>query len=151
MEISTALLVVSLIAGFSLGIITGIIPGIHVNNTAALLLAMMPLLQNYNIPPIYIVIVILSNAITHTFIDIIPAVLVAVPEPDTALAVLPGHSMTIEGRGLEAIRLSALGSAGGVITSLLLIPPLAWIFGQFYEYLYEYMAWMPTPPTQSSP
>ncbi len=141
MEISTALLVVSLIAGFSLGIITGIIPGIHVNNTAALLLAMMPLLQNYNIPPIYIVIVILSNAITHTFIDIIPAVLVAVPEPDTALAVLPGHSMTIEGRGLEAIRLSALGSAGGVITSLLLIPPLAWIFGQFYESLYVYMAW----------
>ena len=141
MEISTLLIAASLITGFSLGIITGIIPGIHVNNTAALILAMMPLLQSYNIPPLCIVIVILSNAIPHTFIDIIPSVLIAVPEPDTALAVLPGHSMTIEGRGFEAIRLSALGSAGGVITSLLLIPPLAWVFGEFYKSLYEYMAW----------
>ncbi|CAD7767856.1 Tripartite tricarboxylate transporter TctA family protein [Candidatus Methanoperedenaceae archaeon GB37] len=142
MELFTSLLfAASLLLGFLLGIVTGLIPGIHVNNTAALLLAMMPLFCSYGVPLLCIVIVILANAITHTFIDIIPAVLVGVPEPDTALGVLPGHSMTIEGRGFEAIRLSALGSAGGVIGSLLFILPLAWVFGEFYESLCGYMVW----------
>jgi len=142
MEVSILLVVLSIFFGYFLGIITGMVPGFHVNNIAVILLAITPLLAQYNILPLYIVIIILSNSITHTFIDIIPAVLIGVPESDTALAVLPGHTLTIEGRGIEAIRLSALGSAGAIITSLLLALPMIWIFKNYYILLQEYMAWL---------
>ncbi|RZB30896.1 MAG: putative membrane protein [Candidatus Argoarchaeum ethanivorans] len=142
MEVSIPLVILSIFFGYFLGIITGMVPGFHVNNIAVILLAITPLLSQYNVLPLYIVIVILSNSITHTFIDIIPAVLIGVPESDTALAVLPGHALTMEGRGIEAIRLSAIGSAGAILTSLLLALPMIWIFKNYYTVLQEYTAWL---------
>jgi len=40
-----------------------------------------------------------------------PSIFLGAPEADTALAVLPGHALLMEGRGEEAVRLSAIGSA----------------------------------------
>ena len=62
------------------------------------------------------------------------------PDGDTALAVLPGHRLLLDGAGAEAVRLSALGSAGSVVASLLLILPISLFFGTIYPYLEEHMA-----------
>ncbi|WP_440951481.1 tripartite tricarboxylate transporter permease [Methanococcoides sp. FTZ1] len=56
-----------------------------------------------------------------------------------ALAVLPGHRLLLEGRGAEAIRLSALGSAGSVAFSLILAIPLAFVFSKLYPILQNYL------------
>ena len=78
----------------------------------------------------------------QTFHDIIPSVFLGAPDGDTALAVLPGHRLLLDGAGAEAVRLSALGSAGSVVASLLFVLPFSLFFGTIYPYLEEHMAWI---------
>ena len=69
--------------------------------------------------------------ITHTFLDSIPSTYLGIPDPDTALSVLPAHALCLEGLGEEAVRIAALGSALAVVVGIplsilcfLLLPPL---------------------------
>ena len=55
------------------------------------------------------------------------------------MTVLPGQRLMLEGRGIEAVRLSALGSAGSVLFAILLIIPLSWIVSSYYDYLTKYV------------
>lgn len=141
-EISPHFLLASVLLGCILGTITGLIPGLHVNNVALLLVAMSPSLLVHGISPIYIVVIIIATSIAHTFLDFIPSIFLGAPEADTALAVLPGHRMLLEGRGIEAIRLSALGSAGSVTVALLLVVPLSMLFYHIYPTLHQHMGWI---------
>jgi putative membrane protein len=66
---------------------------------------------------------IVSTSMAHTFLDFIPSTFLGAPEPETALSVLPAHGMLMDGKGYQAVFLSAVGSFGAVlIGSLLLIP-----------------------------
>lgn len=141
-EISLSLLFIAAFGGYLLGIFSGLLPGIHTNNFALALAAFAPFLAGQGIPPVYIVIAVLSNAISHTFHDIVPSVFLGAPDGDTALAVLPGHRLLLEGSGAEAVRLSALGSAGSVAASLLFVFPLSLFFKAAYPFLEEYMGWV---------
>lgn len=64
------------------------------------------------------------------------------PDGDTALAVLPGHRLLLDGAGAEAVRLSALGSAGSVVASLFFVLPVSLFFTAIYPYLEEHMAFI---------
>jgi len=139
-EISLLLLLLSVLGGYLLGIISGLLPGIHNNNFALALVALAPFLAEKGLSPFYICVIILSNAISQTFHDIIPSVFLGAPDGDTALAVLPGHRLLLDGAGAEAVRLSALGSAGSVVASLLFVIPFSLFFGTIYPYLEEHMA-----------
>ena len=66
-EISISMLLLSIIVGYLLGIISGLIPGIHTNNFALILVALSPALVEYGVSPFYAAVIILSNAIAHTF------------------------------------------------------------------------------------
>ncbi|MDP2767080.1 MAG: tripartite tricarboxylate transporter permease [Candidatus Methanoperedens sp.] len=142
MDISLTHLILSIFLGFLLGIISGLTPGIHVNNFALLLVALSPFFTSIGFAPFYIAVVILSNSITHTFLDIIPSIFLGAPEADTALAVLPGHALLMEGRGAEAVRLSALGSAGAVVVSLVMALPMAFFFMNVYGMINAYIGWI---------
>ncbi|MCZ7393206.1 MAG: tripartite tricarboxylate transporter permease [Candidatus Methanoperedens sp.] len=142
MDISLTLLLISIFFGFFLGIISGLTPGVHVNNFALLLVGLSPFFASIGFAPFYIAVVILSNSIAHTFLDIIPSIFLGAPEPDTALAVLPGHALLMEGRGAEAVRLSALGSAGAVFVSLLMVIPMAFFFLTIYNTINAYIGWI---------
>ncbi|HEY9247389.1 MAG TPA: tripartite tricarboxylate transporter permease [Candidatus Methanoperedens sp.] len=142
MEFSMILLILSIFLGFILGVISGLAPGIHVNNFALILLALSSFFQDMGFTPFYIAVMILSNSIAQTFLDIIPSILLGAPEADTALAVTPGHTLLMEGKGREAIRLSALGCAGSVIVSLLLAVPLGFFFLNVYGILNDHIVWI---------
>jgi putative membrane protein len=85
---------------------------------------------------------ILSNAVSHTFHDIIPSIFLGAPGEDTALAVLPGHTLLLEGQGTQAVRLSALGSAGSVVFSMFTAIPLSFLFVKSYSLIQENMAFI---------
>ncbi|WP_167879446.1 tripartite tricarboxylate transporter permease [Methanococcoides sp. NM1] len=138
-DITIPMLLLSVLIGYALGIFSGLIPGIHTNNFALMLVALSPMLMDSGIPPTYIAIAILANSLSHTFHDIIPAVYLGAPNDDMALAVLPGHRLLLEGFGSEAIRLSALGSAGSVAFSLIIAVPLAFAFSNIYPILQNYL------------
>lgn len=108
------------LAGTGLGAVTGLIPGLHTNNVALLLFMISGIAGTLNL---YFCIMIVAAAISHTFLDIVPSTFIGAPEEDTALVVLPAHSMVLKGRGYEAISLSALSSlAAAAICFALLVP-----------------------------
>jgi putative membrane protein len=139
-DISLLLLLFSVLGGYLLGIISGLLPGIHNNNFALALVAFAPFLAEKGLSPFYISVIILSNALSQTFHDIIPSVFLGAPDGDTALTVLPGHRLLIEGAGAEAVRLSALGSAGSVVAALIFVLPFSLFFKAVYPYIEAHMA-----------
>ncbi|MEM0498429.1 MAG: tripartite tricarboxylate transporter permease [Methanothrix sp.] len=125
--------------GFLLGVISGLIPGLHVNTFAAMLLGASPAMMKLGLSPYHVAVIILAASISQTFLDAIPTVFVGAPDSDTVLAVLPGHRLMLRGRGIEAVRLSAMGSAGSFLVALALIPLLSWIFSSYYDLLMEWI------------
>lgn len=132
-------LLLCIASGFVLGAISGLVPGLHLNNFAAMLLAISPYLLEEGITPFQMASIILAASIAQTFFDSVPAIFLGAPDSDAVLAVLPGHRLMLEGRGIEAVRLSALGSAASTVVSLMLIPPLSWFFSRYYEGLSGYI------------
>ncbi|MCD4799736.1 MAG: tripartite tricarboxylate transporter permease [Methanosarcinales archaeon] len=139
---NTSFLLLSVVIGFILGIFSGLVPGIHTNTFSFILAAFSPILDELGFSPVCVAAIIISNALTHTFLDIIPSVFLGAPDADTSLAVLPGHQMLLDGHGLEAVRLSALGSAGSVVVSLVLILPMAIFFAGVYPFVDQYIGWI---------
>jgi putative membrane protein len=133
------ILALCIILGFILGILSGLTPGLHLNNFAAMLLALSPQLMAMGLAPYQMASIILAASISQTFFDAIPAIFLGAPDSETALTVLPGQRLMLEGRGIEAVRLSALGSAGSIVVALFLVFPLSWIFSSYYDYLMKYM------------
>jgi len=133
------MLALSISIGFALGVISGLVPGIHTNNFALILLALAPAIAHLGFTNTNIAVIILANSITHTFLNIIPAIYLGAPDADTALAVLPGHDMLLDGFGAAAVRLSAIGSAGSIIVSLLIAAPLMLFFSRYYDIIRENM------------
>lgn len=116
-------LLLAILIGTTLGIFTGLIPGIHINLVSILILTLSPIFLNYT-SPLILSIIIISMAITHTFLDTIPSIFLGAPEEDTALSVLPGHKLLLQGKGYEAVMLTIVGSLASIILALSLAPIL---------------------------
>ncbi|HLC65097.1 MAG TPA: tripartite tricarboxylate transporter permease [Candidatus Nanoarchaeia archaeon] len=113
--------VIGIASGIFLGIITGLTPGLHMNTVSVLIISFSPYLLDY-FSPITLGIIIISMGVTHTFLDTIPSIFLGAPDPDTALAVLPGHRMLLAGKGFEAVKLTLIGSFFSLIGSILVMP-----------------------------
>lgn len=114
-------ILVAVLVGCSLGIFTGLCPGVHINLVAVLILTYSVIFLKY-VSPLFLAVVIASMSITHTFLDFIPSIFLGAPDPDTVLSVLPGHRMLIKGRGFEAVMLTISGSLGSLIIVVALTP-----------------------------
>lgn len=111
-------MIVEIFAAILLGVIsgtfTGLAPGIHVNLVSALVVSATSFFV-----PLFginaIVAFIISMAITHSFLDVIPSIFLGAPDADKALSVLPGHRLLLKGKGFEAVKLTVLGSLFGLL------------------------------------
>ena len=139
--------------GFVIGVFTALIPGLHVNTVSLMLVSfqfpfliisdimsvddyLMPLLVSSSIISVYI---------AHTFVNIIPATFLGVPEEGVALTMLPAHSLLLKGRGYEAIYLSAMGSFFSAVVTILLMFPLKFLLSDpvnLYASLKDIMVWI---------
>ncbi|MFD1634170.1 tripartite tricarboxylate transporter permease [Haloplanus ruber] len=109
------------LVGVALGTCSGLTPGLHANNFALLLASVVPALPG---PPLALGAAMLVAGVVHTFLDVVPALALGVPDPATAAVTLPGHRLVLDGRGREALRLSALGSGLAVLVALPVAVPL---------------------------
>lgn len=129
--------------GFLLGTLSGLTPGLHVNTFALLLAGAVPAAVSrlgIEISPELLGVAIVAAAVTHTFLDIVPSLVVGVPDDSMALAALPGHRMVLDGRGHEALRLSALGSLVAVGFGVVVSLPLTLGMVRLYPVLEDSMA-----------
>ena len=120
-----------LFLGIIAGTITGLIPGIHINLIGAFLISLSASIL-LSIPSIFLVIFISSMAITHTFLDFIPSILLGCPDTDTELSVLPGHELLKKGQAYEAIMLTAYGSLAAIILLIIITLPAISIISKTY-------------------
>ena len=120
------------------GIIAGLTPGIHTNTLILVVLGLLPLLAGFPIQAV--VALIVSMAITSTLVDFIPSIFLNAPSEDTALSILPGHRLLLEGKGLEAIFLSVIGGIGVIILFILLSPLMLKFLPVIYSFAKSRMA-----------
>ncbi len=154
--IELLLIVVFCLLGVLMGMLTGLLPGLHVNNIALILLsfsgvivgASTPLFA-YGISEDFVLLLIagfiVAVSVSHTFHDFIPTTFIGAPEEDTALSVLPAHSLLLKGQGYRAVSLSVLGSFGAIIVCLCVLVPVRLVIGPpllLYDLLQDSMAWV---------
>ena len=132
------MLVVLLFAvlGSLLGMGSGLVPGMHVNTLALLLLAVsVPLLDGIvhlclefglrpELAPLLLSVLIVAASVTHSFVDFLPSMFLGIPDESKVLSVLPAHRLLLAGQGGPALVCAATGSLIGATVALLLAVPL---------------------------
>jgi putative membrane protein len=126
------------IFGVSVGAITGLIPGMHINTLIPLIMGMTFLFAS----PYYLIVFIVSLTVTWIFISYIPSIFFGAPQEDTSLAVLPGHRLLLEGRGYEAIKLTIIGGLGSLVITLILLSVFSSTVSNFYDMLRPYIQYL---------
>lgn len=155
MELASVVLAfpVLVLLGLGTGLLTGLSPGLHVNNVAALVLATRASWTGFlvfvlpGIPPdapevgFLLAIFVTSTAVSHAVFDFVPSVFFGVPSEDTALAVLPGHRLLLDGDGARAVALAARGAILGTALAAILLLPLRWILAEPFRLAETFRPW----------
>lgn len=122
------------VAGALAGTFTGLVPGIHVNTLASIMLVAYPTISagisqitNAEWIPVLVSSLIISASVVHSFVDFVPSVFTGAPDPDEVMNVLPGHRLLMEGYGMAAVRSAAIGSAIGACCAILLAVPVQYL------------------------
>ena len=131
-------ILISTFIGIFAGTITGLLPGIHINLVGTILVSLSATFFSL-INPLYLISFIASMAITHTFIDFIPSIFLGCPDTETQLSVLPGHELLKEGKGYEAVMLTARGGIFAIFIFILFSFPLSFLFSKIYDSIHSIM------------
>jgi putative membrane protein len=134
-------ILIAILIGIICGIISGLIPGVHINLVSTILFIQSAFFLSIT-SPLVLAVFIMSLTITHTFIDFLPSIFLGAPEEDTALSILPGHRMLMEGRGYEAIKLTSIGCLAGVIIAIILSALFIPTAPLFYPFLSKIIAFL---------
>ena len=126
-----------LFLGIALGVLTGLLPGLHPNTVFVLMLSLVVFFTGF--PVICTLVFIVSLSVSNVFLDFIPSILFGAPDPDSCLSVLPGHQMLMDGRGYEAVFLSAMGGLGAVLLTLFTLPILLFSIPFIYSQIYPFI------------
>jgi putative membrane protein len=144
-------IVVSSIGGAALGFAAGLVPGLHMNNIAALLsayagfftslFALLHGIGGTGSSGILAACFISSAVIGHLFSESITSTFVGIPSEDT-ISVLPAHRLAKAGLGTIAVRAASNGSLAGVLIGSLAIVPICMVMGppiRFYDAIKQLM------------
>jgi len=131
-------IILALLIGIITGTITGLIPGIHINLIAIFVLSLSASLLRIT-SPLTLAIFITAMAITHTFIDYIPAIFLGAPDEDSILSILPGHQLLLNGRAYYAIIFTLYGSLIALPIILIFIPLFIYLLPIIYPYILRIM------------
>ena len=134
-------IMLALFLGILVGTLTGLIPGIHINLIGVFLISLSASLF-ISINPNYLLVFIVSVAITHTFVDFIPSIFLGCPDTDTELSILPGHELLKQGQGYEAVILTCYGSLAASIILILLAFPSVLLLSKIYGFVLNFLPYL---------
>ncbi len=126
--------------GLGTGAVTGLAPGLHVNNVAAVVLATRASWVALVLGPwassdpatlgLLLSCYLVATAVSHGVFDFVPSVFLGAPTEETALSILPGHRMLLSGEGPRAVALAARGAVLGTALAAVALLPLRWLLGE---------------------
>ncbi|MDO8555974.1 MAG: tripartite tricarboxylate transporter permease [Nanoarchaeota archaeon] len=131
--------IIAIIIGMFLGIITGLTPGVHINLVATLLLALTGYVSGFGE---VVAFAILAMSIMHVFLDALPSIFLGAPDATMAMAVLPGHQLLQEGRGVEAIFWSNFGGWWCIFCGVVFAPLTIWGLMVLFPLIKEYIGYI---------
>ncbi len=130
--------VLSSMVGAGAGFCTGLVPGLHVNNMAAVVVAgstsvvaffaMLVGPVGEDAPALMVACFLVSALVSHMFSEAIVSTYLGIPSGDT-ISVLPAHRLARDGLGRSAVRVSAQGSLFGVVVGAVLLVPVCLALG----------------------
>ncbi|MGN0098005.1 MAG: tripartite tricarboxylate transporter permease [Candidatus Methanomethylophilaceae archaeon] len=127
-------IIIASLIGASLGTFTGLMPGIHVNTLASIMLVSYPAMESalsglvdQDYISILVCCCIMSASVVHSFVDFVPSVFIGAPDAEDSVSILPGHRMVLQGRGMAAVRAAAIGSLVGCSVAIALSVPLQFV------------------------
>jgi len=132
---------IAMLLGIACGIVTGLVPGVHVNMVSALLLSAAPvLLKITDAMPLSVFII--SMAVVHTFLDTIPSIYLGAADVENVMAVLPGQRMLLDGKGYEAVKLTIMGSFGALLLVIGAAPMLVVLMSVLQPIVEPWIGWL---------
>lgn len=121
------------LAGCIVGIIAGILPGIHTNLLAVII-------AGFNADVWLSSVFLVAVAVSRSVVDAVPTVFLGASED--VMALLPGHRLLRKGCGIEAVKFCVLGSVLGIIGGLLLVPVFIFSFPFVFSFIRPYIFWL---------
>lgn len=125
--------------GCVVGLLAGLVPGLHVNTLCAIGLSLAP-----GLGPT-LAVALCATAVAHGFASHLPSTYLGAPGEDTLLSALPAHRMLLDGKGLDAVQVSLDGSLAGLVLAVALLLPYKWLLGEpgrLLEALDTLMPWV---------
>ncbi len=123
------------LAGLAIGLLTGMVPGIHPN----LVISVMGSMGIGGERLAELIIALYPASLIASFI---PSIFFGIPDQGTVAAVLPGQRLTREGKGLVALRAVLVSALAAVFLSAALAYPLLWAFPLIYPAIRGWMGWI---------
>ncbi len=117
--------------GLLVGVGFGLIPGLHPN----MIILLVPVLTQLNIPVPHLIAFIVSIGISNTFVDFIPSMLLGAADDGKELSVLPSHRMLLQGSGYDAIKLAVIGGLGSITIITALLPVIIFAAPPVYNFI----------------
>lgn len=128
----------SSMAGTGAGFCTGLVPGLHVNNLAAVVVASSSSVAAFfaliggsteeGLPGLMVACFLVSALVAHMFSEAVVSTYLGIPSGDT-VSLLPAHRLAKSGLGACAVRVSVQGSMFGVVAGILLLAPVCLLLG----------------------
>ncbi|MCS7123147.1 MAG: tripartite tricarboxylate transporter permease, partial [Candidatus Aenigmarchaeota archaeon] len=130
-------LVFSFAIGIIIGSLSGLIPGLHINN-------LLPLISLFGIFHGESGLILISSMVASqlVFNFLISTFFGAADDENNSLAALPSHKLLLSGKGMKSVVSLIYGSLLGFIFSLILIAILFGVLKQLYMYSRNLIAYI---------
>jgi putative membrane protein len=130
------------VIGALVGALAGCIPALHIYNLLAAGMLLTGGLLNGIIPATWMDASITGMIVGWVIVNSLPAILLSSPDESALFTVLPGHRYLMDGRGFEAVLLTATGAAGAIAALLLgsffvprLLPTIHTVLSPHYHWI----------------
>lgn len=123
------------LAGCFLGLITGLLPGLHAN-TVALIAVSFASAGNAEIAAL-----IIAMSVVHSFTDFIPSIFLGAPDNESFLSVLPGHRYLLKGKAFRALMLTVAGGLIGGISAVIASPLFFFLVQENFQSINFIIPW----------
>jgi len=118
-----------------LGIVSGLIPGLHSNTVISIL-------STFGIPAEELGIMIVVIMAAHILTSFIPSIFFGIPESNTFISVLPGQRLVREGRGITALKAVLFSGLFAALLSIILFYPSLHIFPFLYSIIRPHLGYI---------
>ena len=121
--------------GIILGIISGLLPGLHSNTIISIITAL-----GFSNEQLALIIIALLPA--HILISFIPSIFFGIPDQNTVVSVLPGQRMVLKGKGMLALKVVLISSLLAILISTFFFYFSLDFFELVYSLIREYVKYI---------